>query len=404
MKVCVIGAGISGLTAAFQLSARPGVEVVVLEQDGQFGGRANVEAGGEHCPRFFLDDYELLFGILRQVEGRDGRSVRDSLREVRRFSQVRGVGWVEISHLYRAFAPEIPWAERFRTARAWRPSPLVAERRGARRLASSNRYGTLRSYSLMPLLRMGLGVVRAKTGYVLPGPTDEYLVDPWVRHLRAHGVDLRTDVQVKAVQPRPEQVSLSTTDGDHDFDAVVVTAYVPDLVALLDASRLYHSVNDLEQIHCAAFTISLDPREPILTSAEPRFYSHKGTNVLLQPEHCRCVVLCTGSASTVEADVLATVREFLGLEHETDHVVARPNQRPGEAVFGGNSVAPHRILRERVARIYFAGSHVRNSYPIDSAESAARSAVNAVEDLCRDFGTAVAAVRHGNRGGGRRGA
>ena len=51
MKVCVLGAGIAGLTAAFQLSARPGTEVVVFEQEFQFGGRANVDAGGEHCPR-----------------------------------------------------------------------------------------------------------------------------------------------------------------------------------------------------------------------------------------------------------------------------------------------------------------------------------------------------------------
>lgn len=393
MKVCVIGGGIAGLAAAFQLSGRPDVEVVLFEQGGQFGGRANVEGGGEHCPRFFLDDYTVLSAILRQIEGRDGRSVQDSLRRVHRFSRVNGVGWVEISHLYRLFAPEIRWAERFRVARAWRPSPLVAEQRRARRLASSNRYGSLRSYSLMPLLRMGSGVLRAKTGYVLPGPTDEYLVDPWVRHLRARGVDLRMNARVRSVQPGQNRVSLWTAEGAHDFDAVVVTAYVPDLVTLLDAAQLYHSVDDLEQIHCAAFTIELDPREPVLAAPEPRFYSHGGTNVLLQPEHHRCVVLCTGSASTVAAEVVATVREFLGLEHETGHVATRRNQRPGEAVYGGNSLRADRILRRPVRRLYFAGSHVRNSYPIDSAESAARSAVNAVDELGRDLGVpAVAAL------------
>jgi glycine/D-amino acid oxidase-like deaminating enzyme len=386
MKVWVIGGGLAGLTAAFHLSGRPDVKVVLYEQESQFGGRANVEAGGEHCPRFFLNDYTVLFGILRQIEGRDGRSVHDSLRRVRRFSHVHGAGWVEISHLYRVFASEIGWGERFRMARAWRPSPLVAEQRRMRRLASSNRYGTMRSYSLMPLLRMGSDVFHAKIGYVLPGPTDAYLIDPWVQHLRVRGVDLRVGVRVRAVQPGVAGVSLRTSEDNHDFDAVVITAYVPDLVTLLDASQLYHSVNDLEQIHCAAFTIELDPREPVLASPEPRFYSHAGTNILVQPEHHRCVVLCAGSASTVEDEVVTTVRRFLDLQHDTGCVVTRRNQRPGEAVYGGNSLRVNRILREPIPRVYFAGSHVRNSYPIDAAESAARSAINAVEALRCDLG------------------
>jgi predicted NAD/FAD-binding protein len=371
---------------SFYLSTHASLDITVYEQDTQFGGRAGVDAEGEHCPRFFLDDYVHLFDIMRRIEGPGGRTLYDTLRRVRRYSHISTSGWVEISHLYRLFAREITWAERFRAVRAWRPSPLVAERRRAR---SANRYGSVRSYSLLPLLRLGPGLIRSKTGYTLCGPTDEYLVTPWTRHLRERGVTLRESTRVTMIRPAAGGVSVRTTPGWAEFDAVVVTAYVPDLVNLLDGSRLYHRVVDLEQIHCVALTIQLDPRERILQNPDPAFYSHKGINILVQPESCRCVVLCTGSTSTRERHVLSRVADFLGLEHDPVQVRMRTNQRPGEAVFAGDSLRPERILRRPVRNLYFAGSCVRNSYPIDSAESAARSALNAVRAMRFDFGLSL---------------
>src|SRR4051794_34807356 len=85
VRVCIVGSGISGLAAAHYLSNRQDVAVTVLERDSVYGGRANVTADGEHCPRFFLDDYTHLFGLLREVPFAAG-SVSDLLEPVRRFS------------------------------------------------------------------------------------------------------------------------------------------------------------------------------------------------------------------------------------------------------------------------------------------------------------------------------
>lgn len=180
VRVCVVGAGIAGLSTAFHLAGRSGVDVEVWEQRECFGGRAGVDTHGEHCPRFFMADYHELFAILRRMNGRGGRSVYDDLRVVHRFAHT-SAGWVEISHLYRLLAGEIPVRERLSAVRRRRPSPLLGERR---REANGNRYGRLRDFSPWSAVPAVPYVLRSKGAYMLPGSTDDYLITPWVRHLR----------------------------------------------------------------------------------------------------------------------------------------------------------------------------------------------------------------------------
>lgn len=383
MRICVIGSGVAGLTAAFALHGLDGADVTVFEQSPQLGGRADTDKNGEHCPRFFMDDYHELLAILSRIDGADGRSVRDSLQRVRRRSHTPSAGWVDISHLYRVLAPEIPWRDKAQALRQWRPSPLVADQFDS--AVSGNRYGSLRHYSPAGLARMCRNLLRSRTAYVLPGSTRTHLVDPWVRHLEARGVDFATGTRVLGLRPGPGSgVLVRTKGGEEAYDAVVVTAFVPDLVALLDASGLFHRIVDHRNTHCVAYTMELDPRERL--APEPVLYGHLGINVLLQPEERRCVVLCTLTPRTDAAHVVPLVREFLGLEYPVVRVLTRPNRRPGEAVYVGDYLRPERILRRRLPGVFFAGSAIRNSYPIDSAEGAARSALAAVRELRRDFG------------------
>ncbi|MEV0648323.1 FAD-dependent oxidoreductase [Phytomonospora sp. NPDC050363] len=377
----MIGSGIAGLSAAFYLSAYPDTDVVVYEQEHRFGGRAAVTDDGEHCPRFFLEDYTELFAILRKIPGNGCRDSFNVLARTRRYAHTAGVGWLEISHLYVMLAKEVPLREKIRLLWSWRPSPLVAERR----LRSVNKYGSLRNYSLRPLLRIGMNLFGSKTGYTLPGPTDEYLIAPWVNHLTADGVVMRTDCRVTEIGLDGDRMSVTTGDDTSRFDAVVVTAFIPDLVHLLNTSRIDHTVVDGQQINCAAFTLDLDPAEKIFAAGDPAFYCRSGVNVLVQPEHHRCVVLCTRALSTEESYILPEVRDMLGLEYPVVRVRSRSNQQPGEALFAGDSLRPERILRRPLPHVYFAGSHIRSSYPIDSAEAAVRSAFNAVGALRRDL-------------------
>ncbi|CRK57687.1 hypothetical protein [Alloactinosynnema sp. L-07] len=382
----MIGSGISGLTTATKISEHKSVEVTVLEQARHFGGRADVDVDGEHCPRFFMDDYTELFSILGTIEGQDGRSVRSALLNARRLSHTHTSGWVEISHLYRLLAREIPITERITLARQWRPSPLVADQQGR----NANRFGSLRDYSPVGLLRMARNLVRSKTGYVLPGPTDVYLIDPWLRDLRRRGVSLEADRRVTNLAQHGSHVAVTTAMGTEVFDVVVVTAFVPDLVNLLDASKIDHIAVDSGNTHCVAYTIQLDPREKVLADASPAMYCRDGVNILVQPGHDRCVVLCTMATRTDPDHVLAKVRSYLELDRDLVSVRCRVNQRPGEAVFVGDYVRSDRLLRRPMRGLYFAGSAIHNSYPIDAAEGAVRSALAAVRAIRRDYDLEVA--------------
>jgi hypothetical protein len=384
VRVSVVGGGIAGLSAAHLLSARSDAEVTVYEQAAQLGGRADVEDGREHCPRVFLEDYVHLFRMMREVPAPDGGSLHESLRRLHRFARTGGGVWVEISHLYRVMARELTLADRLRFTWNWRPSPLLGEHRPRER--GANRYGSVFNYSLSSVLRMAGNLFRSKIGYTLPGPTDSCLIDPWAHFLRQRGVRFETGCRVTRLEPRGDDVRVHTRETAADFDAVVVTAFVPDLFALLSASRLNHGIREVDHMHCVAHTITLDPREPVLarTHPDPAVYQCQGISVLVQPEAARCVALCIRNKRTDPEYVLHVLRALLPLNFPVQRILTRPNQRPGEAILAGDYTRTDRILRVPTGRVYFAGSHVRNAYPMDSAEGAARTAAAAVRSLLRD--------------------
>ncbi|MFE5285883.1 FAD-dependent oxidoreductase [Nocardia sp. NPDC056611] len=381
MKVCVVGAGISGLSTAQYLSRYHDVEVFVYEQSSTFGGRANILDGGEHCPRVFLNDYHYLFEIFKDLRLSDGSTVYDSLTTLQRYWASSRSGWVELSHTYSIFADEVPIGDRLRVLRAKRISPLIAEQEFS---GNTNRYGSWRNYSLRSLLRIIMSLARFASVHDLGGRTDRVLTGPWVDNLRTRGVTLVTDTPVLSLHPDSSGVVVELADHSERFDAVVVTAYASDASRLLESSGLPHRIPRLSHIHCKVFTLVLDPREKIL-EREPAIYSRQGLNILFQPRANRCVVLCLRSRSTSRDFVTARLREYLDLEHDFVEVRERDNQADNEAIFSADFVDQNAILVEPAQHIYFAGSYTKNSYPVDSGEGAARAAFNAVERLAGDF-------------------
>jgi 1-acyl-sn-glycerol-3-phosphate acyltransferase len=69
------------------------------------------------------------------------------------------------------------------------------------------------------------------------------------------------------------------------------------------------------------------------------------------------------------------------LQHEPARVRVRDNLKPSEAVFVGQYVHADDVELRTEGRIVVAGSYVDNSYPLDSAEGACRSAYNALSRL-----------------------
>jgi len=389
VNICIIGSGISGLSAAFYLTKYQNVRITVYERSDVFGGRANVNQDGEHCPRVFLSDYARLFSILRGVENDDGTSIYDTLQAVHRYCYIEGRGWAEISHLYVALARELSLPDRFKVVKARRTSPLVAAQVPG---TNENRYGSMRNFSPLSLARVITNLRRSTIAFALGGPTDECLISPWVRYLEKAGVTFRKSCGVDVVTSLPQGVTVRSAAGASMFDAVLVTAFVPDLADLLTASGIDHRVRVLNHTHCKCLTLALDPREKILASRELALYSRGGINVVLQPDHSRCVVLCTRPLSTDVGYVVSRVREFLGLEHGITDIKVRDNQQPAEAIYAADYLKPGFILRRGHQNFYFAGSYLKNSYPIDSGEGAARSAFDAVQRIQRDYRLTSAAA------------
>jgi hypothetical protein len=380
VRVGIVGSGLSGLSAAFYLSQHR-ASITIYEQDGTLGGRANVIDGGEHCARLFLDDYSHLLAILSCIETAGGASVRDTLRSVTRYWHSDRSGWIAISHLYPFLAKEVPLRDKLRLMAERGRSPLLAERGVGENV---NRYGSRKNVSLASLARMAANFLASRRAYALPGPTDRYLIGPWASHLEARGVRIEANRRVEAIRAVKRGVCLDLAGGSEEFDAVIVTSFPSDTIDLLNASQLGHALKRLAHTHCKVLTVGLDGAEKVLANGLA-IYSGDGIAAVVQPDHTRCVVLCLRPARTDDDYVLTRAREMLSLEHELADVRVRDNQRAGEAIFIADYQDPARVLAQPLAHVYFAGSCMKNSYPVDSGEGAARSAHNAVEAMRRAY-------------------
>lgn len=380
----MLGSGISGLTAAHLLAAGGGVSVDLFEAREVAGGRANVEGEAEHCQRLFLSDYRTLLPLLGQIPYSATRSVRDLLVPLRRFVRTPTLGWVEISHQYSLFAPEIGFGEKLRIARASRRSILLARQM---RSGDTNFLGAPRnSYSIGSKLAVARTFLRRQTAFALPGVTDKHLIDPWTRHLASRGVSIHLAAAVERIAPRRDGVDVHTAERRDRYDAVISTLFASSLRALLERSGIRHRLPRDEHAHCACFTIAFDPAERSPRVALPALYSHQGIGVVVQPQTRRCTALCVRTPRSDVEWVLPRIAEILELSHPVASALCRPNTAAEEALFIGDHIRRDRVLGVELPRLEIAGSWTRNGYPVDSGESAALSAVAAVRSLRGSLG------------------
>lgn len=164
---------------------------------------------------------------------------------------------------------------------------------------------------------------------------------------------------------------------------MLVATFADDAYHLLKRSGLPRPLDHRTHTHLKSFTIGLDARELVLADAGSRIFASSGITTIVQPGESRCVCMAAYPRSTDREFVLSVVREQLSLLHEPSYVLERDNLEPGEAVFVGDYVDPTVLAAPLGTRVQFAGSCMDNSYPVDSAEGACRSAYNAVARLSR---------------------
>jgi len=383
VRIGIIGAGFAGLTAGYLLSRQPGHRVVLYERAAVPGGRASLSSAGEHCPRVFLDDYYELFRILRQISTPDGTTLLSAIEPLDRYYYTARSEWVKISRLFGFQARELSWRDRLGIARIGWPSALLAEHPDA---SNTNRYSPGSNWSVRTLAKAATKVVASRGALALGGATDDCLLTPWLADLAAHGVDIRLGSEVSHFEGvGGANIWVHSGGTSEMFDAVIMTAFVPDAKRILDASGLEHRLTVLDQTHLKAITVSLDPRESILCRERPALYHSEGVGLLLQPRAARCVAVSIRGPRNDDEYILWRVRRDIGLQFPVVDVAVRPNLLPEEGLYTADYVHPSRILRVKARGIYFAGSYVKNRYPVDSGEGACLTALNAVAALRRDF-------------------
>lgn len=383
MKIGIIGCGIAGLAAA-QVIAESGLDVMMFERESTGGGHANVLDDGEHCPRFFLDDYTTLLGLLSRVPGRRSASVVDDMIPVTRMAFHAPSGqWEPLDHLYSPMATGVGFRGKFRQyrkSRERRHAFLVAQET----FQTSTIIASRKSYGLVQSLRVVRSFMRSRSGTVLPGDTSRWLIEPWVAYLANLGVDVRFNCAVEGIAPSNTGVEVRWRDGVAELDGLVLATFTSDALPLFESCDAPFPYPTRQHTHCKALTMKIRHRAEASSGlgASPTVRYSDGITVLHQPEEHRCVALCLMTTSTDDDFVVRIAASCLGLEADDLQIIGvRENQDAREAVWVGDYCDQKKaraVLGERVA---LAGSWLKNSYPVDSGEGAARTGVMAAESL-----------------------
>jgi predicted NAD/FAD-binding protein len=316
-RVAVVGAGISGLAAAWSLARRADVAVTLFEREPRFGGHAHTvdvtlpDASGQPVTHgvdtgflvYNLRTYPKLIGLFEQLQvetaasdmsfsvqapdGLNGRSRRlewngATLDTV--FAQRRNL----LSPAFLGMLRDVLRFNRFTTSLAERGADAQLEEALADFLVRHRFGGAFVHGYLLPMI-----------GCIWSCPTDQMLrfpVGTLIRFCHNHGLlqvegrppwrtvrggsrhyvqamlkslpDTRAGTPVRRLQRRAEGVFVTTDAGTERFDAVVLACHAPQSLALLadQASPAERQVlaplrtrDNLAVLHADA---SLMPREP----------------------------------------------------------------------------------------------------------------------------------------------
>lgn len=377
----MIGAGVSGLAAATYLSNYPGVDVTILERNPRVGGRADVVGNAEHCQRLFIDDYSMMFDLLRQIPSETG-TVYESLRPVSRMVHVDGQ-WRRISRLYAIWSRELTFWEKYRVINERRTSPLLGERAKAHRKSLR----MLRNFDLRTFGALVWASKRPQGISCLPGRTDECLTLPWLRFLENRGVRVNLGTPAARLYRARGHASWSVEAGSAEltFDAVITTLLPDDLAALLDASNLAHRLpRNHEHLNFKTLTFDFDDLHPDDNFPEYALMAKNGVSVFLQRPEGRCTAFCTSPLDATDEYIIEQVRNICGARGLVRLVGTRENADPSEVIYCARQIQPSSVLLQHHRGLYFAGSAMAASYPVDSGEAATRAAREAVDQLLAD--------------------
>jgi hypothetical protein len=259
-RIGVVGAGVSGLTAAHYLTRAGYRHVTVLEREPRVGGKCcSVTIGGrsyEMGAVIGTPDYTTTLELMRSVDLRTGSTTGGECYD-QDGRHLALVPWYAYPHVLWLLAVNYAWLTRVKYRRINEPGlagihPDLYEPFG--RFAQRHGLPSLEHALAPPFTAFGYGYFdQVPTAYVmkyLDLPTLDALRRPerrivwpdgvqtlWERLAQQH--DVRTGVTVRQVT-RGAEVLVETDQGDLEFDALILTGPLDEARGILDCSPFEH--------------------------------------------------------------------------------------------------------------------------------------------------------------------
>lgn len=243
MRIAIIGGGMAGLGAAYELAAAGQHEITIFEKSPSLGGLAvSIRVGGTPLEAFYHHMFPTYYDFL---EIADTIGISDAI-----FFRKADTGIFYGGRLYRFTSPAdllrftpLGLADRLRTGavlgrlkflKNWHQYEDVAAADWLRRHFGARAYAVL----WQPLLESKFGAFAGRVsmawfwGRIYERPKHfgyfrggfKTITDALGRHLRAQGVQIRTATAVEAIRRDGDGFAVETASGSEHFDRVVVAA------------------------------------------------------------------------------------------------------------------------------------------------------------------------------------
>ena len=297
VNVAIIGGGVAGLTAADELSKRPGFNVTVYERQGVFGGKArsyrltgtglngNADLPAEHGFRFLPGFYQHLPETMRGIPSPYGQSVYDHLVNTRTWGYAQNgqplvqlptqiprtrTDWVQgLQGLFSAPQFGLSPAELLFFAKQMTGIASICDARRLKEFESVSWWDFMHADHRSPQFRKILveGLTRnfvamrprrasAWTGTnilmqffedlfqrfttvdrILDGPTSDVWINPWVAQLQARGVVMHNNVIAEAIAYDSTSTTVTGVAATQNGNPFPINADVFILAVPVDRAR-----------------------------------------------------------------------------------------------------------------------------------------------------------------------
>jgi hypothetical protein len=268
-KICILGAGIGGLTTAHELAKHPQYEIHVYERNDKVGGqsRSVTLPGGDvslYCWHVIGNGYINLISILKEIRSYDGRTVLNHLKPIEQYIYGRSTkeegnkykrefitpfitkrNFKEFIEGIKSVGSDITYKDIYYISRAYIIANIASEKRlekydsikwktymkelspeaqkwiiDSTSIYIGMDYDKLSAHTILNLLQKNICSRQIDSRYTFfsfDGPISDVWFDPWVDYLNYRGVQFHFGESIEKIRCNDEEnkiVSIKTSRED----------------------------------------------------------------------------------------------------------------------------------------------------------------------------------------------